>query len=198
MVKRRRRVAWTTLAAVLLGSGPLLAQKEEGAASTVLAPEGLKARPGAVTLAVDEAQRVSYRRGGRTVSMALVTDRVLIQGKRGYEVVRVDPARRSRFVAQAVRADGEIPLFVADTGELRAPVGGVVLVLSESWDSAEVEAFLVEHGLNESVTPVRWRKNGLVVSTVAGAFAIELANRLAGLAGVEVAVPNFWTEVAPR
>ena len=175
-----------------------MAQEEESAAPTVRASESLRARPTGVAFSVDESLRVSYRRGGRTVSMALVTDRALIQGKRGYEVVRVDPVRRPQSVAQAVRADGEIPLFVTDTGELRAPVGGVVLVLSESWEPNEVGAFLMEHGIDESVTPVQWRKNGFIVNTVPGAFAIELANRLAGLPGVDLAVPNFWTEAVPR
>ena len=198
MVKTHRRGLWTTPALVLVASWPLMAQEEEGAASTVMASETLRSRQTAIAVTVDESQRVSYRRGARIVSMARITDRALIEGKQGYEIVRVDPDRTPRVVAQAARTEGEIPIFVTDTGELQAPIGGVILILSESWGPGEVEAFLVEHGLDESVTPVEWRKNGYIVSTVPGAFAVELASRLAGLAGVDLAVPNLWTEVVSR
>ena len=198
MVKTQRRGLWSTPALVLVASWPLMAQEEEGVASTVRAAESLSTREAAVAVTVDESQRVSYRQGAQIVSMARVTDRALLEGKQGYQVVRVDPDRTPRVVAQAARTEGEIPIFVTDTGELQAPVGGVILILSESWGPGEVEAFLVEHGLDESTTPVQWRKNGYVVSTVPGTFAVELANRLAGLAGVDLAVPNFWREAVPR
>ena len=198
MVKTDRRGLWTAPALVLVASWPLMAQEEEGAASTVRASETLRSRQTAVAVTVDGSQRVSYRQGTRIVSLARVTDRALIEGKQGYEIVRVEPDRSPRVVAQAARTEGEIPIFVTDTGSLQAPVGGVILVLSESWGPGEVEAFLVEHGLDESVTPVEWRKNGYVVSTVPGTFAVELANRLASLGGVDLAVPNFWTEAVPR
>ncbi len=60
MVKTQRRCLWSTPALVLVASWPLMAQEEEGVASTVRAVESLSTREAAVAVTVDESQRVSY------------------------------------------------------------------------------------------------------------------------------------------
>ena len=138
-----------------------------------------------------------YREGKRTIKLTLLRDLVLdYEEERGMHVrPRADAPQR---VAQASTATPEIPVFATETGQLLAPVGGIILILEESWTNAAIEAFLDRHGIAEDATPLAWLKNGYSFRTEPGMAALELANRLANLEGVVLSTPNWWREIGER
>ncbi len=91
-----------------------------------------------------------------------------------------------------------IPVFKTVSGELLAPVGGVVLVLRSSWRREEVDSFLEQEGLADTATPLGRIPNAYTVHTAPGMAAVELANRLASMDGVRIAAPNWWRDLRAR
>ena len=128
-----------------------------------------------------------------------LTNLVLVSVRAGYELVEMeDPQGRRNLIVQTVRDGEDVQVFVDDTGALRAPVGNIILKLSASWTQDQVDSFLEARGLSESVTRMDGFRNGYLVHTLPGAFAIQLAFELGALLGVEFAEPNFWTERVAR
>ena len=143
-------------------------------------------------------QEVYYRDGSRTIKLTAATDLVLDQkNNRLIPVTSRSDAPQSRFKPQPSH-DLKIPVFTTDSGERVAPVGGIILVLDESWTSLDVDVFLERHDLVDDATLLEWLPGGYSVRTEPGMPAIELANRLARHEGVVLSTPNFWREVSER
>ena len=144
-----------------------------------------------------QEEQHEYREGNRTIKLTLRRDLALDDDpERGLRAgPRADARQR---VAQASTATPEIPVFATETGQLLAPVGGVILILEESWTNATIETFLDRHGIADDADPLEWLKNGYSVRTEPGLAALELANRLADLEGVVLSTPNWWREMEGR
>ncbi len=139
----------------------------------------------------------SYRDENRTIQITLVTDMVLEKDpKDRWSLARTDADSPGRAV-EAVTAGRppDVPVFKTDTGQLLAPVGGIILVLHSSWTKGTCEKFLDIHGLLESAEPFEWLTNAYKVQADSGMASIELANRLAPLEGVVISASNFWREI---
>ena len=92
-------------------------------------------------------------------------------------------------------ARGALPVFRSESGELMTLPGGVILVLDPEWDSDEVDGFFASHGISPSrVSELDYLPNGFVVDTEPGFPSLDLANALAGQAGVELSSPNWRRE----
>lgn len=84
------------------------------------------------------------------------------------------------------------PVFWSDTGELMTLPGGVALVLDPEWAATEVAAFFTAQGLDfDAATELDYVPNGFFVDTAPGFASLDLANALAGLAGVVLSSPNW-------
>lgn len=89
-----------------------------------------------------------------------------------------------------------LPVFKSESGggEMTLP-GGVILLLDESWDEAEVDWFFTINGIESSLlTEIEFLDNAYLVETKAGFPALELANYLAGQDGVVSSSPNWQRE----
>nr|MDE0502077.1 hypothetical protein [bacterium] len=103
---------------------------------------------------------------------------------------------RDEVVAQSDgSARGALPVFRSESGELMTLPGGVILVLDSEWDSDEVDGFFASHGISLGrVSELDYLPNGFVVDTEPGFPSLDLANALAGQAGVELSSPNWRRE----
>ena len=91
------------------------------------------------------------------------------------------------------------PVFRSESGELMTLPGGVAVVLAPEWDAAAVAAFFARNEIDPSrVSALDYLTNGFVVETDPGFPALDLANSLAGQAGVELSSPNWWRERTTR
>ena len=87
------------------------------------------------------------------------------------------------------------PVFLSESAELMTLPGGVVVVLDPEWDAAEAAAFFTANGIVPSrVSSLDYLTNGFFVETDPGFASLDLANALAGQAGVELSSPNWWRE----
>ena len=106
------------------------------------------------------------------------------------------PASAYRIVAKDGAQDG-LPVFRSAAGDLMMLPGGVLLVLDATWSAVQADGFLAARGIDRAdVEGLRWAKNAFFVPTEPGFAALDLANALAGEAGVVLASPNWWTEAA--
>ncbi len=87
---------------------------------------------------------------------------------------------------------------MTEAGELLAPVGGVILILRDSWSAHDVARFLERENLTAVTTPLGDIPNAYSVETAPGVVAIEIANRLASREGVRVAAPNMWRQLREK
>ena len=89
-----------------------------------------------------------------------------------------------------------LPVFKPESGggEMTLP-GGVILLLNDLWDEAEVDRFFAKNGIeSDQLTEIEFLDNAYLVETEAGFPALELANDLAGQGGVVSASPNWQRE----
>ncbi len=90
---------------------------------------------------------------------------------------------------------GSSPVFLSESGELMTLPGGIVVVLDPEWDTDETADFFVGNGIALSrVSELDYLTNGFFVETDPGFPSLDLANALAGQAGVELSSPNWWRE----
>ena len=85
------------------------------------------------------------------------------------------------------------PIFRSESGggEMTLP-GGVIVLLDESWDEAEVTSFFSKNNISTSkLTKIAFLDNGYLVETEAGFPSLEQANSLAGQNGVVSSSPNW-------
>ena len=91
------------------------------------------------------------------------------------------------------------PVFRSSGGQLMTLPGGVLLVLDDAWDQANVNRFFSENGVStSSVERQDWAINAFFIQTKPGMPSLNLANELAVLEGVEISSPNWQTEVSLR
>ncbi len=131
----------------------------------------------------------TWQDGDRTHSARLVLDRVVLGD--GTVVPRDDVAEG----AGGAGAGGVQPVFQSESGEQMTLPGGVILVLDPEWDADAVAGFLSRNGIEpDRVSVLGYLPNGFVVETEPGFASLDLANALAGQAGVEIASPNWSRE----
>ncbi|MXW02514.1 MAG: hypothetical protein F4X59_17080 [Holophagales bacterium] len=188
------RTVWTMLVASAVSVGALVAQPPETENRQSVPQETETASRGVRSFVTDESISFSYNDGRREVTL-VATDHVLVRSKSGrYELVQLpEGVVRSRSsVSRSSDEMSEIPVFQSDGGNIQAPVGGVLIHFQDGWSEDQAGRFFEEQGLDEAVEPLDWADLGYLIHTVPGVFAIELANRLAGLPGVKAVEPNFW------
>ena len=92
---------------------------------------------------------------------------------------------------------GAQPVFRSESGELMTLPGGVILFLDPGWDGDAAAGFFAANGIAPGrVSELDYVTNGFFVDTDPGFASLELANALAGQAGVELSSPNWWTDHA--
>ncbi len=135
-----------------------------------------------------------WQDGDRTHSARLVLDRVVLDD--GTVVPRDSVADGSGADgAGGDGAGGARPVFLSESGEQMTLPGGVILVLDPEWDADAVAGFLSRNGIEpDRVSELSYLPNGFVVATEPGFASLDLANALAGQAGVEIASPNWSRE----
>ena len=116
------------------------------------------------------------------------------------DIVTRDDGRTSIVRRQARHATSDTqPVFRSPGGQLMTLPGGVLLVLDDSWDEARVDRFFADSGISRSDAGSRdWAVNAFFIRTKPGFPSLTLANELVGREGVEIASPNWQTEVALR
>ena len=91
------------------------------------------------------------------------------------------------------------PVFRSATGELMTLPGGVLVIFDGSWSKQKVEALFARAEVtSDRVEPLVGFENGFYVSTEPGFPSLELANEWAGMKGVELSSPNWWTELTTK
>ena len=92
------------------------------------------------------------------------------------------------------------PVFRSESGggDMTLP-GGVILLLDETWDEAEVDSFLSKNQINSSqLTEMEFLKNAYFIETAAGFPSLEVANNLTGQEGVVSSSPNWQRGVVGK
>ena len=92
------------------------------------------------------------------------------------------------------------PVFRSESGggDMTLP-GGVILLLDETWDEAEVDSFLSKNQINSSqLTEMEFLENAYFIETAAGFPSLEVANNLTGQEGVVSSSPNWQREVVGK
>lgn len=91
------------------------------------------------------------------------------------------------------------PVFVSESDEQMTLPGGVLVALDPEWDAEAVAAFFARNGVGmDRVSGLGWLVNGFFVETGPGFASLDLANALAGQAGVEISTPNWLMEISTR
>ena len=93
----------------------------------------------------------------------------------------------------------DLPVFRSLSGTLMTLPGGVLLVLDEAWNNAQVLAFFSRNWIEaDRISELDYAINGFFVETDPGFPSLQLANMLAEQEGVEVSSPNWWREVVAK
>ena len=93
-----------------------------------------------------------------------------------------------------------LPIFRSESGggEMTLP-GGVILLLDEKWDEAEVDSFLSKNQINSSqLTKIEFLENAYFIETAAGFPSLKVANSLTGQEGVVSSSPNWQREIVGK
>ena len=94
---------------------------------------------------------------------------------------------------------GPQPVFLSESGELMTLPGGVIVALNAEWDTDATAAFFARNGIElDRVSELSYLTNGFFVQTDPGFASLDLANALAGQAGVELSSPNWSRERTTR
>ena len=145
-----------------------------------------------------QGESYTWQDGDRTMTVRLQTDLVVEKDSGGMprDVVAADEGG-----ASVVRsADGQsksdtLPVFRSESGAVMTLPGGVLLVLSSEWSTAEVNSFFSSNGIGmDRVSELDYAANGFFIETEPGFPSLDLANELAALDGVEVSSPNWGRE----
>ena len=96
-------------------------------------------------------------------------------------------------------SSGPQPVFLSESGELMTLPGGVIVALNAEWDTDATAAFFTRNGIElHRVSELSYVTNGFFVQTGPGFASLDLANALAGQAGVELSSPNWSRERTTR
>ena len=94
---------------------------------------------------------------------------------------------------------GPQPVFLSESGELMTLPGGVIVALDAEWDTDATAAFFARNGIElDRVSELSYLTNGFFVQTDPGFASLDLANALAGQAGVGLSSPNWSRERTTR
>ena len=94
---------------------------------------------------------------------------------------------------------GRDTVFQSAVGERMTLPGGTLLALDAEWDQARINVFFSKNGIKKATaTKHSFARNGYFIETAPGLASLELANRLAGLDGVTLAVPNWKREIVAK
>ena len=154
--------------------------------------------------APQEAPTYSWRDGDRTLTVLLQTgltvkgvgdispsDDVLVRTAKGGIVEKAAGGRSA--------GGDDLPVFRTLSGTLMTLPGGILIVLDETWGSAEVSSFFDRNGIEaHRISALDYAINGFFVETDPGFPSLELANALAVQPGVAVSSPNWWREVVAK
>ena len=152
-----------------------------------------------------EGRPYSWQDGDRTLTVLLQPD---LKVDDGAIAVREEPPdtaiRRSsegdvgKKGVSSDESEGQ-PVFRSESGALMTLPGGVLLALDPEWSQGETDVFFANNGIKlNRVSELGFLTNGFFVETKPGFPSLDLANALAGQAGVVLSSPNWWTEVAPE
>ena len=99
--------------------------------------------------------------------------------------------------AASVGTQGQVaPVFVDDsTGVVMELPGGVLIAFVAEWDEAQINSFFAEQGIDRNAITPSALPNTFLIDTSAGFPSLLLAQKLAQLGGVDVAVPNWAFEL---
>jgi len=94
-------------------------------------------------------------------------------------------------------AQGQVaPVFVDDsTGEVMELPGGVLIAFVAEWDEAQINSFFAQQGIDINAITPSALPNTFLIDTAAGFPSLLLAQKLAQLEGVDIAVPNWAIEL---
>ena len=158
---------------------------------------------GSGSLSSAQGEVYTWHDGDRTVGARLLLDLVVVGDGTALskDDIVVDTGEGqivTRGADGAAGADGAPsghPVFLSESGTLMALPGGVILVLDEDWDTDGTDAFFARNSISlDRVSELSYLANGFLVETDPGFASLDLANALAGQAGVELSSPNWWTE----
>ncbi len=145
----------------------------------------------------------TWRDGDRTVGARLQLDLVVLDDGAivSRDEISADPGNGENVPhstgggAKSGGTSGSNPVFLSESGELMTLPGGIVVVLDPEWGTDEATAFFTGNGIALSrVSELDYLTNGFFVETDPGFPSLDLANALAGQAGVELSSPNWWRE----
>lgn len=152
----------------------------------------------------------TWHDGDRVLGARLQVDLVVVDGEStsptdvvvaetgSGQIVRSAPGSRQPDGTSDISRSptgGAQPVFRSESGELMTLPGGVILFLNPEWDSDAADGFFAANGIDASrVSELRYVTNGFFVDTDPGFASLELANDLAGRAGVELSSPNWWRD----
>lgn len=89
--------------------------------------------------------------------------------------------------------DNVFPVLVLN-GSWRALPGGVVVVLTDRLQPAEVSTFFASRAIDANrVSKMEFATNAFFISTEPGIVALELSNDLAATEQVVLTTPNWWS-----
>ena len=146
----------------------------------------------------------TWQDGDRTRQVRLQVDLAVVEDVSGVAEGDIVTASGGRSIinvagAQATADDETEPVFRSESGNLMSLPGGVVLVLDPAWSRSEVQAFFAGNSISlDRVSDLGELPNAFLVETEPGLPSLELANALAGQAGVEVSSPNWWTQAVTK
>ena len=149
-----------------------------------------------------QGQTHTWEDGDRTLTVYLQTGLVVEKGSDGLprDIVAADAGEANVVGSADGLSKGDtLPVFRSESGALLTLPGGVLLVLSAEWSKAETSAFFSNSGIKvDRVSELGYVANGFFIETQPGFPALDLANELAALDGVEVSSPNWGREAIPK
>ena len=161
-----------------------------------------KTTAGSENRASPQGQEYTWHDGDR-VERVHLQDNLVVQsnsenGEGDETVARGDTWSVVRKQPRHEQADTD-PVFRSQAGDLMTLPGGVLLALDPGWDAARVDRFFSDNGIGKSRVQDRdFAINAFFVETEPGFPSLNLANALARQEGVEIASPNWRTEVSLR
>ncbi|WP_419553972.1 hypothetical protein [Candidatus Poriferisodalis sp.] len=124
---------------------------------------------------------------------------VVVQSSLGV-IIRVDSEIASRGTASEQDPKAKsYPVFRSDSGQLMMLPGGVLISLDPAWNADDVAAFFERNSIDPDLAAeLDYLPNGYFIETEPGFASLDLASALVAMPGVELAVPNWASELSTR
>ena len=144
----------------------------------------------------------TWEDGDRTLTAYLQADLVVEKGSDGMprDIIEADDGGTNVVRSADIQSEGNtLPVFRSESGSLMTLPGGILLVLSAERSQEETDAFFSDNDISmDRVSELSYVANGFFIETAPGFPSLDLANRLAGMDGVEVSSPNWGREATPK